>query len=359
MIDVRIRKKLAGGKDSVPFLLDVAFRAEKGVTVLFGPSGAGKTLTLDSIAGFVHPDEGRILVEDVLLFDAEASVALSPQARRCGYVFQNYALFPHLTLRENLAFAAERMSRLERRKRIGEMLEQFHLEEVSGRKPHELSGGQKQRGSIARALLAEPRILLLDEPARGLDPALRAELYSLLAQVRAAFTMPILVVTHDLDECFELGEEVVVLQDGRVVQSGTPAAVLDTPASAEIARFLGRASLFPVEVKALDPANKTSRLRCTPDGAEFEIVGPYLPGRLIGDRLTIGVRADQLTACPRNGPCGANPVPLDLLRISERPQTVRLHFTGGIVVEMPRASFQRETRSWAVCFPQDALRVLK
>src|SRR6202011_2441556 len=119
------------------FSLDVEFRAATGITVLFGPSGAGKTLTLDSIAGFVRPDEGRILVDDEILFDAAARVCLAPQARRCGYVFQNYALFPHMTLRKNLEFAAERIPRLERHRKINEILEKFHLLDVSGRRPLE------------------------------------------------------------------------------------------------------------------------------------------------------------------------------------------------------------------------------
>src|SRR5262249_34567633 len=160
------------------------FQAGAGVTVLFGPSGAGKTLTLDSIAGFIPPDEGRILLDDEILFDGAARVHLSPQDRNCGYVFQNYALFPHMTLRENLAFAAERKPRLERHRRVNEMIDRFHLQDTAGRRPHEVSGGQKQRCSIARALIAEPKLLLLDEPAQGLDAQLRSELYEILRQVR-------------------------------------------------------------------------------------------------------------------------------------------------------------------------------
>src|SRR5207245_9288261 len=128
-----------------------------------------------------------------------------PQDRNCGYVFQNYALFPHMTLRENMAFAAERRPRLERHRRVTEMLEKFQLAGVSGRRPHEVSGGEKQRCSIARALIGGPKLPLLDEPARGLDAPLRAALYDTLRQVRAAFNVPILLVTHGPDECVELG----------------------------------------------------------------------------------------------------------------------------------------------------------
>ena len=153
MIQVRLRKTFLPRPDSSGFTLDVEFKAAAGVTVLFGPSGSGKTLVLDSLAGFVHPDAGRILLDDAILFDGETGVHLPPQARNCGYVFQNYALFPHMTLRENLAFAAERRPRLERHRHVNEMLERFRIADAAGRKPHEVSGGQRQRCSIARALI--------------------------------------------------------------------------------------------------------------------------------------------------------------------------------------------------------------
>src|SRR6202158_1136521 len=152
MLQARLRKTFAPKTDSAGFTLDVEFSAPAGVTVLFGPSGAGKTLLLDSVAGFVHPDEGRVLLDNDILYDAAAGVHLPPQKRNCGYVFQNYALCPHMTLRENLVFAAERRPRLERHRRVNDMLEKFRLAEAAGRRPHEVSGGQRQRWSIAAAL---------------------------------------------------------------------------------------------------------------------------------------------------------------------------------------------------------------
>jgi len=260
MLRARLRKQFPAGPGSAAFSLELELNAEPGVTVLFGPSGAGKTLTLDCIAGFVHPGEGRILLDDEILFDGAARVSLPPRKRHCGYVFQNYALFPNMTLRQNLEFALHGRPRLERHRRIQQMLERFHLEEMPGRRPHELSGGQKQRCSIARALIGSPRVLLLDEPARGLDAPLRAELYTIIRQVRGEYRIPILLVTHDLDECFELGDEVVVVRGGRVVQSGTPRQVIDQPASVEVAQLLGLHNLLPVEILALDPG--ASRAGC-------------------------------------------------------------------------------------------------
>ncbi len=356
MIQARIRKRYAPGRDSAGFTLDLEFEASGGVTVLFGPSGSGKTLTLDAIAGFVRPDEGRILLDDEILFDAHAGVHLAPRARYCGYVFQNYALFPHMSLRENLVFAAERRPRLERHRRVTEMLDRFQLADVAGRRPHEVSGGQKQRCSIARALIGAPKVLLLDEPARGLDAPLRAGFYAVLRQVREEFRPPILLVTHDLEECFELGEEMLVVSEGRLAQSGTPRQIVDQPASVDVARLLGLYNLLAVEIRALDPSHNTSRLRWD----EVDLAGPYFPGRLRGDRVTLYVRPDQLVAAPRDGKPGPNQVAVRLARVAEKPQAVRLEFDGGIAVEMARADFEKNkhNRDWVVEFPPHALRVL-
>ncbi len=358
MIDARIRKNLEGGDDSHPFSLDLHISTNAGVTVLFGPSGAGKSLTLDAIAGFVKPDEGRILVDDVLLFDAAAGVNLPPRSRHCGYVFQSSALFPHMTLRQNLAFAAERLPRLERRRKVGDMLDQFHLTEVAGRKPAELSGGQRQRCAIARALLAQPRLLLLDEPSSGLDAALREELYDVLADVHKTFRMPILLVTHDLDEALELGEEMFVLNGGRLLQSGAPSAVLDQPAGDDVARLLGRFNILDAEILSMDPGAKRSRLRCTvPDAPQFEIEGPYFPGHMLGAHLRLGIRSEALRV---SSFAGAG-VPMKLARFSRRTSVARFEFTGGIVAEMPERSLDPPPHNgeWVVQFPPDALRLLK
>jgi ABC-type sulfate/molybdate transport systems ATPase subunit len=356
MIQARIRKQYAAGPDSAGFSLDIEFSAAAGVTVLFGSSGAGKTLTLDSIAGFVRPDEGRILLDDQILFDGAAGVHLPARSRRCGYVFQNYALFPHMTLRKNLEFAAERAPRLGRHRKVTEMLEKFHLTDVAGRRPYQLSGGQKQRCSIARALIGSPRVLLLDEPARGLDAPLRAELYSVLRQVRQEFGTPILLVTHDTEECFQLADEMVVMRDGRAVQSGTPHKVFEQPVNVDVARLLGLYNVLPMEIRSLDPGRNTSRLRYE----DFELAGPYFPGRLIGDQVWLYVRPDQLSAVPRNGRPAFNQIPATLLRTVEMPERLRLEFSGDIAVEVlpgaiPNAASVKE---WVIEFPSAGLRVL-
>ncbi len=356
MIQARIRKQYAAGPDSAGFSLDIEFSAAAGVTVLFGSSGAGKTLTLDSIAGFVRPDQGRILLDDQILFDGAAGVHLPARLRRCGYVFQNYALFPHMTLRKNLEFAAERAPRLGRHRKVTEMLEKFHLTEVAGRRPYQLSGGQKQRCSIARALIGSPRVLLLDEPSRGLDASLRAELYSVLRQVRQEFGTPILLVTHDTEECFQLADEMVVMRDGRAVQSGTPRKIFEQPVNVDVARLLGFYNVLPVEIRSLDPGRNTSRLRYQ----DFELAGPYFPGRLIGDQVWLYIRPDQLSAAPRNGRPAFNQIPATLLRTVEMPERLRLEFSGGIAVEVAPGVIENVggVKEWVVEFPSAGLRVL-
>jgi molybdate transport system ATP-binding protein len=345
MIQARIRKSYG------PFALDVEFTAAAGITVLFGASGAGKTLTLDAIAGFVRPDQGRILLDDVLLFDGAARLWLPPQRRQCGYVFQNYALFPHMTLRANLAFAAERLPRLERHRRVNEIIDRFQLGDAADRKPEQCSGGQRQRCSIARALVSSPKVLLLDEPSRGLDAPLRAELYDIVRQVRSAFGIPVLLVTHDLDECFELGDEMIVLHNGRIVQSAPPREVAARPANLDVARLLGMHSILEAEIVHLDPQRNTSVLRV----GEHRIAGEYYPGRLKGDRVWICVPHASVRATPRNGSLGENQIAARLARTHARPGGSLLEFEGGLFAFTTSPPHNGE---WAVEFPPPAIHVL-
>jgi ABC-type sulfate/molybdate transport systems ATPase subunit len=326
------------------------------VTAFFGPSGSGKTLVLDCVAGFVTPDEGRILLDDQIVFDAQARVHVRPQDRRCGYVFQNYALFPHMTMRDNLLFAAGRINRLERHRRTNEMLERFRLTDVAGRRPHEVSGGQKQRCSIARSLIGSPRVLLLDEPSRGLDAPLRAELYSIIRQLRADFGTPVLLVTHSLRECFELADQVIILREGRIEQSGAPADVCDHPRNIELARLLGIYNLLAVEIRTLDPARNSSVLRF----GTWDIEGEYFPGRLKGDRVHLLVAPQQLRARPKSGEPKHNEIVARLVRGIQTPSYIRMEFEGGISVEAHPGEFDPDphNKEYWIAFPSRGLRIL-
>ena len=225
---------------SVPgFDLDVAWSAGGGVAVLFGPSGAGKTLTLQCLAGLITPAAGRIVVDGRVFFDGAAGINLPTQARRVGYVFQGYALFPHLTVADNLGFGLRDRPRAERALRVARVIEQVGLGGLERRYPRELSGGQRQRVALGRALAIEPALLLLDEPLSALDTplrrALRDELRALLSEVGTAAV----VVTHDFTEAYRLGDRIVVYDAGRVVQSAPRSELLWQPASESVARIMG------------------------------------------------------------------------------------------------------------------------
>jgi molybdate transport system ATP-binding protein len=296
------------------------------------------------------------MLDNRILFDAESGVHLSPQQRSCGYVFQNYALFPHMTLRENLAFAAHALPRLERHRRIAEQLERFKLTGMAGRYPHELSGGQKQRGSIARALLANPRIVLLDEPGRGLDAALRIDLYALIDELRDGLHVPVLLVTHDPEECFAMAERVLIFEAGRIIHRGSPAELLRNPGTAGVAQLLGGFSIHEAEVIALDPGRQTSRLRLLNE----DIRGPYLRGCFKGDRVTLCTRPEELIL--RTQP-GENRVRGEIRQIIERPQSIRADFGNGIMVDVPREVWHtlEETgkrSGWWIEIPAQSLRQL-
>jgi molybdate transport system ATP-binding protein len=303
------------------FDLDVSLECAAGVTVLFGASGSGKTLTLDCLAGFLRPDAGRILLNDSILFDAGSGANLPPQRRAVGYVFQNYALFPHMTLEQNLAFGIRRLPSLERHRRIHEMLDLFGLAARASRRPQELSGGEKQRASIARALVTEPRLLLLDEPVRGLDYPLRADFYEILRSVRERYRIPILLVTHDVAEGFLLGDRMVVYAAGRIVQIGSPEEIFRQPRNPGVARLLGISNIFSGVVEELDPMSDCSRLR-TPS---FSVIVPYLPGRLRGDPVRFCIPREHVALLPVSSPkSGNNCIPVRVAEEVFTPSTVRL-----------------------------------
>jgi molybdate transport system ATP-binding protein len=361
VIDARIRKQLPGQHGEQPFILDIHLRSEGGVTVLLGPSGAGKTLTLRCLAGFAHPDEGRILVDDELYFDGAAKIHMSPQKRRCGYIFQDHALFPHMSVRENLNFATQsshspRPGRLERHRRVNQLLETFELISLAERLPHQLSGGQKQRASIARALVGRPRFLLLDEPTTGLDYRLRANFYEVLRQVKEMHEVPMVLVTHELDECFELADSVCFVDHGRILQSGPKEQVIARPVSLEVARLLDIYVLLQAEIISLDPGNNTSQLRI----AGQQIEGPYLRGQLIGDNGWICVRRHELQISPPSVKKGANQVLLPLKRALTLARGVRLEFENGIAVDISEGQFAevRGSRELFVEIPKNAVHFL-
>jgi molybdate transport system ATP-binding protein len=258
-LEVRLQKSLPG------FSLDVAWSAGDGVAVLFGPSGAGKSLTLQCLAGLMRPDAGRIVVDGRVLFDAAAGVDLPPQQRRVGYVFQGYALFPHLTVAGNVGFGLRDRPREERQRRVAEVLGRLGMAGLAERYPGDLSGGQRQRVALGRALAPDPALLLLDEPLSALDLPLRRALRDELRGILADWGTAAVVVTHDFTEAYRLGDRIVVYEEGRVIQAAPKAELLWQPASQTVARVMGLTNILQGTV-----------LKASPDRIQFRWRGQTL-----------------------------------------------------------------------------------
>jgi molybdate transport system ATP-binding protein len=218
LLDLDIRKLLRAGKQT--FQLDVRLKTDSQRIVILGPSGSGKSLTLKAIAGLLRPDAGHIRIDDHVLFDAARGIDLAPQKRELAYVFQDYALFPHLTVRQNIAFPLLKGWFNPRRRQEYEQAdywcEAFQLGHVADQYPDELSGGQKQRTALARALVTHPRALLLDEPFAALDPALRTRMRTELKDLQHRLQVPMVLITHDPEDAAVFGDHVVDLRDGRI-----------------------------------------------------------------------------------------------------------------------------------------------
>ena len=250
MLELSARTSL-GGLD-----LDVALSVPAGGCVaLAGPSGAGKTTILRIVAGLLRPDAGRVCCGEATWLDTDDGVALAPERRRCGYLFQHGALFPHLSALQNVAYGlrGEVRGRAERRRRAEALLERFGVAHLADAQPRTLSGGERQRVALARALAPRPRALLLDEPLSSLDARTRAAATRELALVLREAEVPALLVTHDFAEAATLGDTVGVIADGRLVQEGTAAELAARPASAFVADFTGAVVLHGIARAADGP----------------------------------------------------------------------------------------------------------
>jgi len=237
-ISVDIKKRLGD------FLLDVSWSMGRELLVLFGRSGAGKSLTLRMIAGLMPPDEGLIKLGDKVFFDKKTGTALSPQKRMLGYVFQDSALFPHMTVIQNIYYGGRGLRRVERHAVSELMLERFGIAELRDRLPSCISGGQKQRVALARALMRQPEALLLDEPFSALDAGTRSDMGRLLKEVRREFDIPVVLITHDLEEARSLADRIVLYDEGRAIRSCSPNEIIpvseDRPAHDRIHGSLGQ-----------------------------------------------------------------------------------------------------------------------
>ena len=227
-LSVKLKKKVNG------FKLDVAWEIGNELAVLFGFSGAGKSITLQIIAGLLSPDDGFVRIDSTTMFDSSKRINVPSQKRHLGYVFQDLALFPHMTALDNILYGSNGLCKSEKRKRAGNMIDAFHLEGLEEQYPAELSGGQRQRVAFARALMRKPDVLLLDEPFSALDNPLRIEMRQFLRDIKHGFDVPIVFVTHDITEAYSIANNLIVYSKGNVIQTGTPKDVCDNPLNSEV-----------------------------------------------------------------------------------------------------------------------------
>ncbi|MGD0546184.1 MAG: molybdenum ABC transporter ATP-binding protein [Candidatus Acidiferrales bacterium] len=296
-LEVRIRKRFPNPEGS--FNLNVHFRALAGFTILFGASGAGKTTLLDCIAGLTDPDEGRIAIGGEDLYDSENKRNLVAWKRSIGYVHQDLALFPHLTAEENVAYGLRSLSGVARQSRSREILAAFRIDHLRDRRPAQIAGGERQRVALARTLVTNPRALLLDEPLAALDRPTKSSLVGDLRKWNQLHRVPILFVTHSSEEVFALGDEVIVLDGGRIVAQGRPHEVMRAPRLETVAHLSGFENIFGATVTALHATRGT--MTCRLVTGEVELETPLVRAE-IGSRLRVGIRAGDLllaTASPQ------------------------------------------------------------
>ncbi|WP_373230568.1 sulfate/molybdate ABC transporter ATP-binding protein [Cohnella sp.] len=247
MLDVAFSKNL---KD---FSLSSTFSAGKEILGILGPSGCGKSLTLQCIAGLTVPDAGKIILNERVLFDSSQGIHVAPRFRKIGYVFQQYALFPHLTVAQNIAYGIGNVTRKERATYVGDMIERMQLTGLSDRYPSQLSGGQQQRVALARTLVTNPELLLLDEPFSAVDNHVKHILeQELLEIIRNNYSGTVLLVTHNIEEAFRLCNRIMMYANGRVVQIGSKEEIVHRPVNLTAARITGCKNLLPVIINSKD-----------------------------------------------------------------------------------------------------------
>ena len=327
-VSLRIRKRL--GKD---FELDLAASLPPGITILFGPSGAGKTTLLDCVAGLVKPDAGRIATKETVLFDSALGTNLPPQLRRVGYVFQDLALFPHLTVQGNVEYGLSRLGSQQRQVRVAAILESFRIAHLASRRPGEISGGERQRVALARALVIDPAILLLDEPLAALDAITKSKIVDDLRAWNHIHNVPIVYVTHSREEVFALGERVIVLENGRAIAQGTPHQVMTAPRLETVAQLAGFENIFNAEVVAVHEDRGT--MLCRLSESEVEIETPLVRAE-VGSVLRIGIRAGDilLASLPAVGLSARNILPGRVVSLTQRDVMVVAKVDCGVEMEV-------------------------
>jgi len=318
-LSAQISKRLAGPGHE--FDLNVDFQAAAGFTILFGASGVGKTTLLDCVAGLTKPDSGKIAVGERVFFDSARRIDVATARRRTGYVFQDLALFPHLTVEQNVQYGLAHLQPAERRERAGAILQAFRIAHLARRPALEISGGESQRVALARTLVTDPAALLLDEPLAALDAPTKAKIIDDLREWNRAHCIPILYVTHSREEVFALGERVLVLDAGHIVAQGTPHEVLRAPQVETVAQLAGFENIFDVVVEAVRPerGTMTCRLLISGDRSHVVLETPLVRGG-VGSAMRVGIRAGDIllaTVAP-TGLSARNVLPGRIVSLEQR-----------------------------------------
>ncbi|MBI5888902.1 MAG: ABC transporter ATP-binding protein [Deltaproteobacteria bacterium] len=279
------------------FTADASLSFADELFVLFGPSGAGKSLILKMISGLITPDEGTVSISGETVFDSRGRVNVPIRERRAGYLFQDYALFPHMTVAGNISYGMSHLERAEVGKRVKELLALMRLGGLEERYPHELSGGQRQRTALARTLAAGPRALLLDEPFSALDYQVREKLRADLCAIHRHYPITTVMVTHDLEEAFMLAERIGVINNGAIEQVGTREEVFYMPATRNVARFVGVKNIFDGVVTARSSQGIT--IHCPELGAIHAPMQPLQGARPktqfdVGSDVTFCIRPEEV-----------------------------------------------------------------
>jgi molybdate transport system ATP-binding protein len=354
MLSVAIARRLP------QFSLDIAFRVPAGRVVLFGPSGAGKSLTLQALAGLFPLDQASIRSGSTTWHESATGLFVSPQQRRVGYLPQNYALFPHLSVAQNIAFGQRQKGALAK-KRVVELIAQMQLDGLERLRPTQLSGGQQQRVALARALASEPGLLLLDEPWSALDAPIRASLRDELQRFYEQVGVPFVLVTHDAQDAQTLADTVVIIDHGQVLQVGSPEEVFRSPRTSRVAELVGMRTRWRGVVAEIAPASAQGRL-VTIKVADMLVQTFAAPTSevYVGQPVEIGIRPDETVLLSANESASAygsaltgeqSGVVLSGLVIRELAQgmfyTITLHLSPAMQLAIPLPRWQRRNLSLA------------
>lgn len=332
MLSVKITNRV-GERSSAGdgFALDVDFEVPAGVTILFGASGSGKTMTLKSIAGIIRPDYGKITINNQILFDSDRGINTPIRKRGVGYLFQNLALFPHKTALANVEFGMTDVARRDRRDRALKMMAALRIEHTANRKPRDISGGEAQRVALARALSCGPRILLLDEPLSAIDEATKLGIIADLKAINREMLLPIIYVTHSREEAIAIGERVIVYEAGRVVARGEPLAVFGSPVRSSVARLTGIENIFTGRVVSKSEAGGMMTVEVGDANGLCRVDVPF-GNEPEGERVKIAVPSGDIllaTAEPRST-SARNILPGRVEAIEDRAGGAIVRVTSGV-----------------------------